>query len=617
MPLLEEVGQVPDLPPPSQAGGLRHWLPAAVLLLIAATTSYFWWRSVQPVDHPLVRLDIDLGPDVDLASPTGTSTVILSPDGSRLVYLAKAAGDNIKMYTRRFDQAKATELPGTDGGYSPFFSPDGQWVGFSDANKLNKISVEGGGATPLSDLAASTGASWGEDGNIVDAVLLKNMFRVPSSGGAATPLVDIASGELTFAAPQVLPGAKDILFFTYHGSNDPDSASIQVFTPATHGRKIVAKGGISARYVAVSHKAGYLLYTNKATLFAVPFDLERLEERGTPVLVLDDVAFHPTTLESQYGVSRNGTLVYRKANAAAGNLTTVIQSVDAAGKRTPLVAKPGGYQDVRLSPDGKRLAATVAVAGNEDVQVYDLLRETWTDLTLGSGSLHFQPTWSPDSQSVIFGALTGLAWARADGASRPQPVGQKSAIQTPTAISTDGNRLAFVESSNPRGGQLLTAPLDSTGGKWKMGAPEPFLKASATESAAAFSRDGKWLAYQSNASGVDEVFVRAYPDNGSQWKISTNGGQNPIWMRKGNELLYQAGDQEMAVGYSVQGNAFVEEKPRVWLAKVGGVANDISLDDKRLLILSRADSTGPPQTEHVIVLVENFLDELRRRVPFK
>jgi serine/threonine-protein kinase len=294
---------------------------------------------------------------------------------------------------------------------------------------------------------------------------------------------------------------------------------------------------------------------------------------------------------------------------------TTIQWVDAAGKRTPLTAN-GGYAAAHLSPDGKRIAASITSVGSEDIRIYDLQRETWTDLTFGAGRFYYSPVWSPDSQSVFFGSLSGMVWARADGASRPQSFTQ-GLIQYPTSIAPDGKRIAFTESINGISEQVFTASLETTGGQWKAGMPEEFFPGAGTVPAgsAAFSPDGKWLAYQSNSSGTNEVYVRAFPDSGSQWKVSTNGGLTPIWSRSGHELFYQSGDQEMAVSYSVQGNTFIVEKPRVWLAKVGGFVSDLSPDSKRLLALFAADSPDAPKADHEVVLLQNFVDDLRRRVP--
>jgi Tol biopolymer transport system component len=347
-------------------------------------------------------------------------------------------------------------------------------------------------------------------------------------------------------------------------------------------------------------------------LFAVPFDLAHFETRGTPVPVLDDVGFNPRTYESQFDVSRTGTMVYWRASAFTDVMTT-IQWVDAAGKKEPLVSMPGGFQHVRLSPDGGRLAADVSEGGALDIRVYDLKRETWTQLSLGGG-LFFSPAWSPDGQSVVFGSYTGMYWARADGASPPQPLSTKQSIVIPGSVTPDGKRLAFFE-ANGNAEQLWSLPLESAGGQLKAGAPEQFLKSAFSDTGPFLSPDGKWLAYESNSSGTVEIYVRPFPAGGGLWKISNSGGQNPLWSRNGHELLYQAGDQEMAVSYSVNGGTFVPEKPREWVAKVGGTAWDLSPDGMRLLVLSPVPSPEAPKAEHEVVLFQNFFDYLRRRVP--
>ena len=208
--------------------------------------------------------------------------MIISPDGTRLVYVASVAGGPPKLFTRRLDQPNATELPGTEGATYPFFSPDGQWVGFADPNnKLNKISVEGGAVVPLGDIAR-LGASWGEDGNIiVDQVVGNGMVLIPSSGGAATPVTELASGEVVHAYPQILPGGKAVLFTAYRGGPEVDKASIEVVSLADRRRKTLVRGGTSPHYVATSTGSDIWYTATRERLFAIPFDLNRLETRGT------------------------------------------------------------------------------------------------------------------------------------------------------------------------------------------------------------------------------------------------------------------------------------------------------------------------------------------------
>ena len=591
------------------------WIAAGALFLIAAAAGFGWWRDRQPREQPQVRLDVDLGPNVSLTMATGSSNVIIAPDGTRLVYLADVGGGQSSLFIRRLDQTKAIELPGTQGANSPFYSPDSQWVGFSVGVKLYKVPVEGGAAVPLGETDdASTGSGWGEDGNITTAVLLKGLFRTPSSGGAAVRLAELANGQFTFVAPQILPGGRAILYSANTGPrNDPDRARIEVLSLGDHSRKMVVQGGTSARYLATGKTSGYLVYANRSTLFAVPFDLNHLEKQGTPISVLDDVEFNPVTYESQFDVSRAGTMVYRKAGGASADGMTTIQWVDAAGKKEPLVSKPGGYVSVRLSPDGKRLAAEVFEGAGKDIRVYDFERETWTQLS--AGGEFFKPAWSPDGQSVVVGSLDGLYWARSDGASQPQLLfSTRQSVVEPGSMTPDGKRLTYVD-GNENAAQLWSVPLESAGGRLKAGMPEQFLKSPFKDTEAFLSPDGKWLAYESNSSGSDEIYVRAFPDNGGLWKISNNGGETPIWSRNGHDLLYQAGDQMMAVSYSAKGGTFAPERPRVWLAKVGGAAQDLSPDGKRLLVLAPVDSPGASKAEHEVVLFQNFFEYLRQKAP--
>ncbi len=605
----EEALPAPEAAAPSSFPAYVAWIAASVLLLTAAAAGFGWWRAIQPTEHPLVRLDVDLGQDVALGLNYGVNTRI-SPDGTRLAYLASLRGGPVKLFVRRLDQPTATELPGTEGAYSPFFSPDSQWLGFTQGRKLYKISVDGSTPIPLADTSLATGSSWGEDGDIIHPSVGRSMLRIPSSGGAATSVLNLANGEVAFASAQVLSGEKAVLFEATGPLVQPEKTSIEVFTLADHRRKVVYQGGTSPRYVATSSGSGYLLYAVRETLFAVPFDLERLETRGAPVPVLSDVEHHPENFDSQYDLSRTGALIYRKAGA--NTQTSTLQWVGTDGKKITIVRQPGQISDPHLSPDGKRLAATTTGSGRVDTQVYDLKRETWANLSSSLERDFFDVAWSPDGQFLVFGSFNGLFWTRSDGASQPkQLVGDE--VQQEPAIAPDAKHVAFIEAPGGKT-QILTAPLEVSGDELKAGTPEPFLKSAFSDSWPAFSPDGKWLAYQSNSTGTFEIYVRGFPDNGGLWKISNNGGQKPIWSRGGHDLLYQEGDLEMAVSYSASGGKFVAEKPRVWTAKVGGVAADLSSDGKRLVVLAQPDAADAPKPEHEVVLLLNFFDELQRRV---
>jgi len=610
--LLDSV-QADAAPSPSRLG-IAGWIVAAVLGIAAIAAGWLAWRAMQPVERPLVRLDVDLGSDISLppAANNFLSTFAISPDGSRIVYLASVGTGQPRLFTRRLDQTKASELPGTSGATGPFFSPDGQWVGFWAGGQFNKVSVEGGAVVPLAGAPASGGASWGQDGNIIASVL-PSLVRIPSGGGPFKKTTDLANGELAQTHPQILPGGKAVLFVAYP-TFDTARAHIDVVTLADGSRKTIMPGGTSPRYLPTSGKTGHLIFVNKGTLFAVPFDPDRLETHGTPVPILDDVLYQATSGGAQFDVSENGTLVYRKGSpgAASGSALTW---VDATGKKDPLRSKTGVFAGTpHLSADGKRVAMALTEGSNTDVWVYEQQRDAMQRLTFG-GVPYLNPAWSPDGKYVFIGSVGGLFWARSDGAGQPQALLPNKGFQIPWSVTADGKRLAYFEIAGAP--QLWTVPLEEDNGQIKAGKPEQFLKSQFQDATPAFSPDGKWIAYQSNATGTNEIYVRPFPPPSSgqsgQWQISNSGGQGPMWTA--HELLYQAGDQILAASYTVNGDSFRSEKPRVWLAKVDGQAFGLSPDGKRVAVMAPVETPEATKADHEVVFLQNFFDELRRRAP--
>jgi len=601
-------------------------MTACVLAVTTVVASWIAWREERPAEpKPLVRLDVDLGSDVSL--PAASNSVIISTNGTRLVYLS---GNPPRLFTRRLDQTKAVELPGTEGASGPFFSPDGRWVGFVAGDKLDKISVEGGAAVPLADIAIPAGASWGEDEQIfVGQAIKRGVVQIPSNGGTSSPVTELASGEIAHVNPQVLPGGKAVLFVAYAAPGGGENATVEVVTLADRRRKILVRGGTSARYLP----SGHLIYVNKGTLFALAFDLDRLETHGTPMPVLDDIDCEKSTgLARALDFSRAGTLIYRRGNPGGAALMTV-QWRDAAGRKEPLRATPGVYSSPRISPDGKRLVLSVTEE-SQDVWVYDLQTHAMTRLTFGG--LNQSPIWTPDGQYIVFEDVgNGLSWTRADGAGQPQPLIRTRSIMIPWSFTPDGKRLAYMELLGDRS-QIWTVPVEGQGGQLKAGAPEPFLKTQFSDARPVFSPDGHWLAYSSNESGRYEVYVRTFPPQASgeagKWQISNSGGGDPKWLRNGRELLYQAGDiggenvnaqhtasvrQIMAVGLHSAGDGLVVEKPRLWLDKLGGIEFDLTPDGKRLAVLTPESAPEKSKHEHTVMFLENFFEDLRRKVTLK
>jgi serine/threonine-protein kinase len=592
-----------------QKRSIAPWALTAVLALVAL---WLWapWRTEPP--KPLVRLEVDLGTDVALPADVGQGdSVILSPDGTRVAYISRVAGAPSRLYTRRLDQAKATELPGTEGAVSPLFSPDGQWIGFFAGNKLNKISVEGGAVVPLAATSFLSGAAWGLDGRILLGGLNIGMRLLPPSGGQAVKLTDVGSGEIAHAQPQFLPGGKFALFIAIQGLS-PDATTIEAVSLSDGKRKVVVRGGSNPHYLP----SGHLVYVNKSTLFAIPFDPGKLETSGNAIPILDDLKVDPVLADLSF--SSNGTLVYRKGGVGTVSRQSTMQWIDAAGKRSPLMTKAGAYRIARLSPDAKRLAMEVTEdGGDQNVWVYDAQRDAMTKLTFGSG-LSADPVWTPDGRFIIFQTPgAGMSWIPADGSGQPQPLIEEKSILVPWSMSPDGKRLALFEPGKTDG-WIHTAEVTEEGAVLKAGKPERFFESTFNAFTPEFSPDGRWIAYATAESNRIEVVVRAFPapasGQGGKWLVSTNGGTLPHWSRNSRELLYQEGDRIMAVSYMVNGDSFVADKPHVRLEKLGGTFWSLA-PDGRIAVVTPAESAQAPAADHTVVFLENFFDYLRQRVP--
>jgi serine/threonine-protein kinase len=585
------------------------WAVAAVLAIIAA--AWVAWRVTRPAPHafqPLLRFDVNLGPEVSLGSIVGPD-VILSPDGTRLVYVSRG-----HLFTRRMDQPAGTELAGTDGAYSPFFSPDGQWIAFFAQGSLKKISVDGGVPIVLCEAPGnSRGGSWGEDGKIILALSTAGVLSsIASSGGTPTPLTELdpQRQEITHRWPQVLPGSKAVLFTAHKGTTAFDGASIEVFSLADRRRTMLARGTYG-RYLP----SGHLTYVSQGVLFAVPFDLDHLEVRGAAVPLVEQIAYSQQYGSAQLDFSKNGTLVYR-ASGTAGELAT-IQWLDNAGNTQPLLGRPGRYSRFRFSPDGERLAVNLTEASNQDVWIYELRHDKLARLTFGLTTL--VPVWTPDSRFIVFLQPGGIFWTRSDGATPQLFLSGQNNI--PISFTPDGKRLAYSVINSGTGYDIFTVAVESGESGPRAGKPEVFRQTPFNEMHPNFAPDGRWIAYDSNESGRTEVYVRAFPDRGRQWQVSYEGGLQPTFSKNGRELFFHTEDNRiMVAAYSNKGDSFVPDKPRVWSERrtldtgFAMPSYDLAPDGKRVAVLMPAEGLQAQQAQSHVVILLNFFDEVRRRV---
>jgi Tol biopolymer transport system component/tRNA A-37 threonylcarbamoyl transferase component Bud32 len=584
------------------------------------------WRRSEATERPLIRLSVDLGPDAE-AGP-GLSAV-LSPDGTRLVFLGHGSGQSQQLYTRRLDQPLAVPLPGTtDRFHQPFFSPDGEWVGFRSAGGLKKAPIQGGsvattiGAWPGTN---NSGATWGEDGNIVLGSY-SGLWSVPAGGEG--PARQLTKGGSAFF-PDILPGGEAVLFADDKGTTTTtlDDFAIYAVRIATGEVKQLVERSYWPRYLATSDKTGHLIYIHDGDLFGVAFDPARLELLGTPVALLDDVAANPDVNfgGGQLSVSRSGTLVY--LSGASADVSSPLVWLDPAGVTTPLVAEPGSYGVPRFSPDGTRLAYVARGSKGFDVWVRNIARGESMQLTF-LGSVNNELAWAPDSQHLVYGDGSALWWIRADGAAEAQLLSDNLLNPRPFSFSpvTNGRaRLAYAYTHASSGvPDIATLPVNlSAPEDPKADEAEPFLaEPGLVEVDPAFSPDGRFLAYAANSPGSseEEIYVRPFPGPGGQWKVSTGGGKFPVWSPSTHQIFFLGGDNRITVAtYAIAGNSFTSGTPRAWSPTVvrrNGVQQsfDVSPDGTRVVTLPAPAAKNVSGTLHVTFLL-NFFDEVRRRVP--
>jgi serine/threonine-protein kinase len=607
-------------------------------LVVAAISVALFWRATLPADRPMMRFSVDLGPEaIRGRAPSGEFfNPVISPDGTRLVFPAKAADGSEQLAMRRLEQSTVTMLAGTEGAVDPFFSPDGQWIGFFAGKKLKKIPLQGGAVVSLCDTSGPEhGASWGEDGTIIGSLDAYHLFRVPVIGGEPQIIGKPEQhGEWTWRWPQVLPGGENVLFT---GAVAPsaaafNSANIEVLSLKSGRVKVVRRGGSFGRYLP----SGHLIYFRQGALYGVPFDLGRLETHGAPAPLLEDLADSENAAAGRVSFSRTGILLYPSPARRTG--IAPVAWLDSAGKSQRVVSPSIGIsrqaETPRLSPDGNRLALSAA----GDLFVHDLQRGTVTRLTFDT-ALNRQPVWTPDGQHIVYCSDVpagdgefGIWWIRSDGSGQPERLfGEKTPLEV-SSISPDGRTIAFVRTGGDRGHEIWTLPLDLTDSDHpRSGKPEPFEHEFSSQVDPAISPDGRWIAYVStNGAGRGgQITVRPFPSApaAGRWQVSESesGAKFPVWSRNHRELFYVNSDNRIMVArYTANEHSFLPEKPRLWSPAplfrptYNALWNlDIAPDGRRFVVLAPPEfSSAEPATVHATILL-NFFDELRRLVPAK
>ena len=602
-----------ELTTAASAKGIRalRWqgpiLILCALLIGAAIASLAVWNLKPSPPQPVSRLTITLPPGQQLAGLESGPALALSHDGTHLAYVARQ-GTNQQLYLRAMDSLEAKPIPGTEGAINPFFSPDGQWLGFFAGEKQKKVSVSGGAAITLGNAANPRGASWGSHGMIaVSPTGLGPLLQVPDSGGATQPLTRLEKGDSTHRWPEFLPGSKAVLFAAVPTSNNWINAQVAVHSVGTGERRNLFQGGTNPHYAS----SGHLVFAQGGSLMAVPFDPQRLQVTGSAVPVVEGVLQSPTNGAAQYGFSATGSLVYASGGFQASQRRLVW--VDRKGAEQALPASARAYRYPRLSPDGRRVAVMIEESESQ-IWLFDLARETLTRLTF-QGSLNLLGAWTPDGKRIAFQSNregpSNIFWQLGDGSGGLERLTTSDYNQTPNSWSTDGQLLAFIEVNPSTGYDIWVL---------RMGDRKtlPFLRTPFNESAPRFSPDGRWLAYVSDESGRNEIYVQPYPGPGGKWQISTEGGTEPVWNPNGRELFYRSGDKMMAVDIATQ-PGFTVGNPRMffegpYLPTPSTFPNyDVTPDGQRFLMLKPSEQEQAAPTQINVVL--NWFEELKQKVP--
>jgi Tol biopolymer transport system component len=524
------------------------WLIAVTTLLLAVAVLASAWRGHTPASGDVVRFPV-YPPENGVFNGVLNTTVTgpqfaLSPDGRSLVFAAAVAGGRPRLWVRTLEEVRARALPGTDEGEYPFWSPDSEWVGFFAEGKLKRIPIAGGPVQLITDAVDPRGGSWAPDGTILFGNGTQGIFRVPPGGRSATRLtdLDLSAKEGSHRYPSFLPGSSHFLF-TIRGQNRRG-----IYAGSLDGmvKKLLIPSDSNSIYVS----PGFLLFWDAGVLWAQAFDAKRLELRGEPFTVSENVG-RASNGYASFSASREGTLAYASSNQQVGQLSWF----DRGGKQLDTVGPPGDYTDLRLSPDGKRLAATLVDTrtGNPDIWLTDL-EHGGSPFRLTSGpALNSTPAWAPDGSHIVFrttrnGGQVELYEKSTGGAGNEQPVLEADAQFTAGLGTFNGGQPDW----SPDGASILYSSVTSSGFQlWLLSLADRKLVMQLSLPSAGMHAnfslpDGKLVAYASNESGTGlEVYVQTLPLSDRKWKVSSMGGYEPRWRADGREIYYLSEDRRL------------------------------------------------------------------------
>jgi len=606
---------MPTVAPAAPSRASRRRLDALTLtalgLAAAASAAALWGWLRPPPDRPVNRYSLLLRAAEAIQPIATAGNIAISPDGGRLAYVGPGEGGT-RLWLRQHDRLRPTPITGTEGGVSPFFSPDGRQLGFIlNGRTVRILSLEGGPPLTLSDSINSSGGDWGSDGYVYIETD-SGLGRIRATGGAIEPVYTMSDKrhEIGTEWPNVLPGGRGLIFRMRHAGQAPGEFDVMAMKLPGGEPKVLLRG-VYARYAASGH---LLVLTADGKLLAVPFDAGKLALTGPPVALMEGVRGGP--FEVDLAVSATGTLVYVSGGSSPSERAFWVNRDGSAAEVDSTWDPQGLFNSVALSPDGKALAVGLIRGASNDIWVKQLPRGPFSRVTFGD-SLHARASWSADGRSVVYladrsGGNGGLpATTRADGTGASRVL-LSSLFNFGSVLESRDGRWLVVRRvvSEPGNGDIFAVKTGDT-------ALVPLIATGARETSPALSPDGRWLAYASNESGTSEIYVRPFPDVASaRWQVSLNGGNSPLWAHSGRELFYQNGRSQLVSAEVVPGATFSVGQQRVLFPAAsyglaGAVARyDVTADDRRFVMVRGV--TAAEESE--LILTENWFQELKARM---
>ena len=602
--LLRGVAESPAPVTVKQPGLLPYTVAIAMLAVAAVGVSMILFRE-KPTEAPVQRFSL-VAPE----KAAFTSPVSVSPDGRRFAFAAATPQGMNQLWVRALDAIEAQPLAGTEGATNPFWSPDSKFLGFFADGKLKRIDASGGPARTLSDAPNGRGGTWSKDGVIVFAPsVLGPLHRVSAAGGISSPVTQLETNLSSGAHrwPWFLPDGRHFLYVSANtGGNAAVGASIRVASvnSGEAGSKVVLESQFNAVYAQ-----GHLLFLRGNTLMAQPFDTTRLVTTGDAVPLVEQIQTLSIWLRGVFSVSENGLLVYRAGVQTSGSQ---LAWFDRGGKPIGTLGEKGLFGTVHLAPDGKNVTVSLldATTRHRDVWLYDATSGLRRRFTFDPAEAR-ESTWSPDSGRIVFSSnrkgAFDLYQKRSDGSGAEELLWADHLNKYPSSFSPDSKILSYWsqgESKTRTAIWLLPLTKDRKPYRLSTGASD--------ERWAKFSPDGRWVAYQSNESQRDEIYITAFPGPGGKRQISVSGGEQPVWRSDGKEIFYLApGNRLMAAEMNLTGDVpeVGAERPLFTQQACGaGFCYDVSADGQRFLLRTEPDSTS----SEPLTVVQNWTAALRK-----